>query len=279
MNRVPRCKRVRHGKNGQIHDMVVRRVRGNRHTDATTNRRADAAGPQRPAETQCKQRDDPRRQQIEMAQQMRRYVWGSTKGYSGKQRRPAIAHDVERQRIRARGVQKHRHHDVKVLGLNHRQPAQRGCRNVALQRGVWMIDEVDAKRAEQESRLKEIELWRAQRLAHPPEVPQKAVVISPDPWDVIAEMKRERPGPDERHGRQQREGSEVRSGSAGCTRRQARIVQSHWTGLTTFAKATVVRRSFTRRRKPVPPGARYAANLSKRLRMSFSPSQNALTPS
>jgi hypothetical protein len=64
-----------------------------------------------------------------------------------------------------------------------------------------MIDEIDAEWAEQKSRLKEIELWRAQRLAHPPQVPQKAVVISSEPWDVIAEMKRKRPGPDDRHGR------------------------------------------------------------------------------
>jgi hypothetical protein len=51
-----------------------------------------------------------------------------------------------------------------------------------------MVDEVDAERTEQKSRLKEIELGRAQRLAHPPQVPQKAVVVAAKAGNVIAEM-------------------------------------------------------------------------------------------
>ena len=121
------------------------------------------------------------------------------------------ADDVERQRVGAHGVQEHRQDDVCVLRLNDGNTAEHSGRNEPLQRRMRMVDEIDAERAEQISRLKEVELGRAQRLPHPPEVPQKAVVVAAQAGNVIAEVKRKRPRPDDGHGRQQCERRDVSS--------------------------------------------------------------------
>ena len=87
---------------------------------------------------------------------------------------------------------------------------------IPLKRGVRMINQVDAERAEEIRRLKEIELGRAQRLPHPPQVPEKAVVVAAEPGNVVAEVQRKRPCPHNRKRREQQHGRQVQEPSALC---------------------------------------------------------------
>ena len=184
--------------------MVVRRVGRNRDADTAADRRRNTAGFQRPVKKEREEWDDPRRQQVEMPEQLRRDVRRSSEGDARQQSQPSIADDVERERVRARRIQKHRYDDVDILRLDNRQPAERRCGDIALKRRMRMVDEIDAERAEEIPRLEEIELGRTQRLAHPPEIPEEAVIVARKARNVIAEMPGKRPRPDDGHGRQQR---------------------------------------------------------------------------
>src|SRR5688572_9406871 len=113
-----------------------------------------------------------------MSEQKRGHVRRPTERDARENCGPPLSGKVKRQRIRARGVQEHRHEHVKISGRDYRQSAKRGGRDVALECCMRMADEVDPKGTEQISRLKELELRRTQRLSHPPQVPEKVVVVA-----------------------------------------------------------------------------------------------------
>src|SRR5687768_572919 len=120
------------------------------------------------------------------------------------------SHQVECQRIRAARVEEHRRDDVEIPGRDYRQAAECGGREVALQCGMRMVDEVDTERTEQMPRLKKLELWCTQRLSHPPQIPEKAVVVAAGARNVIAEMEDEGPGPDDGQGGEEAERRRMR---------------------------------------------------------------------
>ena len=82
---MPRCERICDGEDGQIHDVVVRGIRGHGDAQPAADGGRDAARAQRSTETQREQREDPRRQQIEVPEQVCSDVRRATERDAGEE--------------------------------------------------------------------------------------------------------------------------------------------------------------------------------------------------
>jgi hypothetical protein len=93
-----------------------------------------------------------------MAEQMCRDVRRTAERDTGHERGPAAPRHVVRERVRADRIQEHRHDHIEIFRFNHRHPAQQRRRQVTLQCGMRVIDQIDAEGTKQVCRVEEVEL-------------------------------------------------------------------------------------------------------------------------
>ena len=191
-----------------VHDEVVRGVRGYGERRAAARGRARGSVSQCAPQAQREQRDRPRREQIEMPEQMREHERRAAEHHGGEHACASVVRDVHRECVRRRGVEKDRDQQVHVLCLDDREPGQDRRADRALECRVRVIDEVHAERREEKRRVEEARAT-CNHVPHPPQVPQEAVVVARQPRDVRGQVTRERPRPDDREPGHQDERSQM----------------------------------------------------------------------
>ena len=176
---------------------------------------------------QRKRRQDPDGDQIEMPEQVHRHVRRQSEDHGGENRRaPAHAvvrgrEDRPRQRVHRGHVREQERQQQQVVGGDDRERLQERCRDERRQRAVWVVRDRRSERVEKMAGVKIRQSRSGQHVAHPPEVPEEAVVVARVARHRIAEVQDQRPRPGHREQREQRQRSGVRergNGGAGSTR-------------------------------------------------------------
>ena len=120
-----------------------------------------------------------------------------------------MTRDVPRERVHRREIADHVGDQQKVLRGDDRRPPEERRRHQSGQRRVRMVGDRRAERMEEISAVEVGESRRGDDAAHPPQVPQEAVVVARIAGHRIVEVTRQRPGPRDRQRAEQRQRSEV----------------------------------------------------------------------
>src|SRR6185503_9863637 len=91
------------------------------------------------------------------------------------------------------------------------------------QRAVRVVRDRRAERVEQMRGVEIGESRRRQHVAHPPEVPEKAVVVAGVAWDRVAQMPHQRPGPGNGERGEEGQRRDVRQGARGTPAMMRRL--------------------------------------------------------
>ena len=203
-----------------IDDVVVRDVRSGGEHEACGDCRAVGPVVHRASQRQRERRQDPRRHQIEMTEQMHREVRRQAEDHGREHRGTPLPtafgaepaggvvaggfsgfcldrgrQDRPDQRVHGGHVREHVGHQQQVLRGDDRERLQRRRRDERRQRGVRMVRDRRPERVEEVAGVKVLEPRRREHVAHPPQVPEKAVVVAGIARDRVTEVQDERPRP------------------------------------------------------------------------------------
>ena len=189
----------------QVDDVVVRGVCRRREDEPGADCPAVRRRRHLPAHHQGEQRQHPRRDEIEVSEQMRRQIRRQAEDHAAEDGAAAVPRDIPHQGVGGGHVREDVRQQQQVLRGHDRGALQQRRRDDRRQRRVRMIGDGRAEGVEQIVRIKVGEARRREHVTHPPQIPDEAVVVAGAARHGIAQVNRQRPRPGDRQRGEQRQ--------------------------------------------------------------------------